>query len=107
MNAPLSSDAADPAVLVGAEPMSHVAADPSAAGVLTLHGFTGNPSSMRGARRGASPPPAIHVELPRLPGHGTTIDDMLTTRWADWTAEVEAAYQRLAARADRIVVAGL
>ena len=32
---------------------------------------------------------------------------MIPTRWDDWTAEVEAAYQRLAARTDRIIVAGL
>ena len=31
---------------------------------------------------------------------------MLTTRWADWTGEVDAAYQRLAARTERIVVVG-
>ncbi len=48
-----------------------------------------------------------HVEMPRLPGHGTTIDDMLTTSWSDWSGEVEAAYQRLAARATTVVVAGL
>ena len=102
MNAPLSSDAADPAVLVGAEPMSHVAADPSAAGVLTLHGFTGNPSSMRGVAE-AFAAAGYHVELPRLPGHGTTIDEMLTTTWADWSGEAEAAFQRLgrAHRSDR------
>jgi carboxylesterase len=32
---------------------------------------------------------------------------MLTTGWADWTAEVEAAYRRLAGRAGKVVVAGL
>lgn len=48
-----------------------------------------------------------HVELPRLPGHGTDVSDMIPTRWSHWTAEVEAAYQRLAARCDRVVVAGL
>ena len=53
------------------------------------------------------PAAGFHVELPRLPGHGTTIDDMIPTRWDDWTAEVESAYQRLAARTDSIVVAGL
>ena len=47
------------------------------------------------------------VELPRLPGHGTTVEDMMTTGWADWTAEAEAAYQRLAARTEQVVVAGL
>jgi carboxylesterase len=48
-----------------------------------------------------------NVELPRLPGHGTTVDDMLTTGWADWSGEVEASYQRLAARCSSIVVVGL
>ena len=50
-----------------------------------LHGFTGNPSSMRGVAE-ALAAAGYHVELPLLPGHGTTIDDMLTTGWADWTA---------------------
>ena len=66
-------------------------------GALVLHGFTGNPSSMRGLAETLAAE-GLHVELPRLPGHGTTIEDMLTTGWADWTAEVESAYQRLAAR---------
>ena len=33
-----------------------------------------------------SPAAGYHVELPRLPGHGTTVEDMLTTGWADWSA---------------------
>lgn len=48
-----------------------------------------------------------HVELPRLPGHGTHVDDMVPTRWADWAGEAEAAYQRLAARTAAVVVVGL
>ena len=75
-------------------------------GVLVLHGFTGNPSSMRGLAE-AMAALGHHVELPRLPGHGTTIEDMSTTSWSDWTAEVEAAYQRLAGRVEQVVVAGL
>jgi carboxylesterase len=47
------------------------------------------------------------VDMPRLPGHGTTVEDMLTTRWADWSAAADAAYDRLAARCDRVVVTGL
>jgi carboxylesterase len=47
------------------------------------------------------------VELPRLPGHGTTVDDMLTTTWADWSWCAERAFDELAARCDRVVVAGL
>jgi len=93
-------------VMPGAEAWSFVPDDQDAAGVMALHGFTGNPSSMRGMADvlGAT---GFHVELPRLPGHGTVVDEMLPTRWADWIAEAEQAYQRLAARTDRVVVAGL
>ena len=101
---------ADPAILPGAEAWAHHApagtGGPVTTGVLVLHGFTGNPSSMRGfaeAMAGAG----FHVEMPRLPGHGTTVEDMLTTGWGDWSAEADAAYTRLADRAERIVVAGL
>jgi carboxylesterase len=92
------------AIIPGAEPLSHTGT--TTVGVLVLHGFTGNPSSMRGIAD-AMVALGYHVELPRLPGHGTVVDDMLDTGWADWTGEVEAAYQRLAARTQQIVVAGL
>jgi carboxylesterase len=98
-----------PAVLPGAEAWSHrpppTDGDP-AAGFLALHGFTGNPSSMRGFAEAAAAA-GFHVELPRLPGHGTTVEEMQTTGWHDWSSEVEAAYQRLAGRTDRVVVGGL
>jgi carboxylesterase len=91
-------------VLPGAEPFSHTAAD-DAGGVLALHGFTGSPASMRGVGE-AMAAVGLHVEVPRLPGHGTAVADMLPTRWADWTAGADAAYGRLARRTDRIVLAG-
>ena len=71
-----------------------------------LHGFTGNPGSMRGLAE-ACAAAGFHVELPQLAGHGTAIEDMIPTRWADWAADAEAAYATLAARASRIVVMGL
>ncbi|CAN5724206.1 MAG: alpha/beta hydrolase [Ilumatobacteraceae bacterium] len=95
-----------PPVMLGAEAWSHTSVDASAAGALVLHGFTGNPSSVRGlaeALAGAG----FDVELPRLPGHGTTVEDMQSTCWADWTGEVGRAYERLAERASSIVIAGL
>lgn len=92
-------------VMPGAEAWRHDAG-PGAPGALVLHGFTGNPSSMR-ALAEAFAAAGFHVEMPRLPGHGTTVDDMLTTSWADWYAEAEAAHSRLAERASRHVVAGL
>ena len=88
----------------GSEPWSHVAA-PGTPGALCLHGFTGNPGSVRGIAD-AFAAAGFQVELPRLPGHGTHIDDMLTTGWTDWSREAEAAYERLAARTSAVVVAG-
>lgn len=91
-------------VIPGAEPMSHVGSGD--VGVLVIHGFTGNPGSMRGLAD-VCVAAGHHVEMPRLAGHGTVIDEMIPTRWADWTADVEAAWGRLAARASKIVVMGL
>ena len=92
------------ALIPGAEPWSHVADGPH--GALVLHGFTGNPGSMRGVAE-ALAAAGFHVEMPLLPGHGTTVDDMVPTRWADWAGAAEAAYSTLAARAQRTVVVGL
>jgi carboxylesterase len=94
-------------VMPGAEAWSSPGGGPH--GALVLHGFTGNPHSMRGlaeALAGAG----FAVELPRLPGHGTDMDDMLPTTWADWSAAAEAALDRLRGRlgdGGRVVVAGL
>jgi carboxylesterase len=96
-------------IIAGAEPWSHVAdkqLGDNRHGAVVLHGFTGNPASMRGVAQ-ALANAGFHVELPLLPGHGTVVDDMLPTRWVDWAGEAEAAYQRLQHRATQIVVVGL
>jgi len=90
-------------IIPGLEPWS---ADGSDVGVLVVHGFTGAPQSMRGLAE-AFAAAGFTVDLPLLPGHGTSVDDMITTTWADWTAAAEAAYERLAARTSKVVVAGL
>jgi len=91
-------------VLPGAEPLSHVGT--TDVGVLVLHGFTGNPISMRGLAD-TMIEAGHHVEMPLLPGHGTVIEDMYDTVWDDWTGEVADAHARLAGRTDRVVVMGL
>lgn len=88
----------------GCEPFSHEG--DTAIGVLVIHGFTGNPSSMTPQAK-AFAAAGYHVEQPRLPGHGTTLEDMMTTDWSDWSGEAATAYDRLAVRADQIVVIGL
>jgi len=89
--------------MAGAKPFS-AAGGPE--GVLVLHGFTGNPFSMRSlATRLAE---AGHsVELPLLPGHGTAVEDMIPTRWADWSGAAEAAYADLAGRCRSVALVGL
>jgi carboxylesterase len=91
-------------LIPGAEAWSHTGE--SSVGVLVLHGFTGNPGSMRGLSE-ALADAGFHVEMPRLAGHGTAVEDMLPTRWADWSDSAEAAYQTLQQRCSTVVVAGL
>ena len=90
-------------VMPGAEPFFHSG---GSTGVLLCHGFTGSPASLRPwadylAAAG------LTVSLPRLPGHGTTWQDMAHTRWEDWYAEVDRAYEELRGHADEIFVMGL
>jgi carboxylesterase len=90
-------------ILPGAEPFSHTG---SSSGVLVLHGFTGNPQSMRPLAE-ALAAAGFTVDLPLLPGHGTAVEDMLPTRWPDWSAAAESAYDKLAARCDAVAVVAL
>jgi len=75
-------------------------------GVLVLHGFTGSPASVR--------PWAEHLAAegfsvcaPRLPGHGTSWQEMNQTRWTDWYSEASHALDTMLATCDRVFVAGL
>jgi carboxylesterase len=91
-------------IIPGAEPES---IDGGPHGALVLHGFTGNCNSMRGVAHalGAA---GFAVELPLLPGHGTSVEDMNATTWSDWSAAAEEALEKLEARVDgKVVVAGL
>ena len=90
-------------VIAGAEPYS---ASGDNRGALVLHGFTGNPQSMRGLAV-ALADAGFTVELPLLPGHGTAMEEMVGTRWKDWSHAAEQAYVELAARTDSVVVVGL
>ncbi len=92
------------ATIPGAEPFTHVGN--SDIGVLVLHGFTGNPGSMRGLAN-ACADAGFHVELPQLAGHGTQMSDMIPTRWGDWSEDAEEAFQKISVRAKKIVVMGL
>jgi carboxylesterase len=90
-------------VLPGAEEYSH---DGTAVGVLFCHGFTGTPQSLRPwAKQLAAA--GYSIELPLLPGHGTTWQEMNRTGWHDWYAAVNGALGRLRQRCSTVFVAGL
>jgi carboxylesterase len=85
------------------QPFAH---DGGPVGVVLSHGFTGTPASMR--------PWADHlaaagytVRLPLLPGHGGTWQDTNRTRWPQWYAAIERAYDEVAARCDVVFAGGL
>src|SRR5882724_8189151 len=90
-------------LLPGAQPFEHAGGP---VGVLLCHGFTGSPQTLRGwadylAGQG------LTVSLPRLPGHGTTWQDLARTGSDDWLAEVDAAFGQLAGRCEQVFVFGL
>ncbi|MCP2165325.1 alpha/beta hydrolase [Goodfellowiella coeruleoviolacea] len=91
-------------VLAGAEPFAHQGSDE--VGVLLCHGFTGSPQSMRpwGEHLAAE---GFTVSCPRLPGHGTTWQEMNRTRWPEWYGRVEEEFLGLTRRCASVFVFGL
>jgi carboxylesterase len=90
-------------VIPGAEPFDR---DGGPVGVLLCHGFTGSPQSMRPWADYLADA-GLTVSLPRLPGHGTTWQEMNRTRSEDWFAEADRSFQELHAKTDEVFVMGL
>lgn len=87
----------------GAEPIRHDGGDVA---VLLCHGFTSTPGSMADWAS-ALAEDGRTVSVPRLPGHGTTWQEMNRTRWQDWYASVENELLDLAAAHGQVFVGGL
>ncbi|WP_334170503.1 alpha/beta hydrolase [Sinomonas sp.] len=75
-------------------------------GVAICHGFSGAPSSVLPWAQGLAAH-GFDVEVPLLPGHGTTWRDLESRRWREWAECFEEACARVAARNDLLFVAGL
>ncbi|MGH3518167.1 MAG: alpha/beta hydrolase [Haloechinothrix sp.] len=90
-------------VVPGAEPFAHDGSPD--VGVLLCHGFTGTPASMRpwGAHLARS---GCTVRGPRLPGHGTTWQEMNRTRWQDWYGCVRSEITELLATCSSVFMFG-
>ena len=80
--------------------------DPSKAACLLIHGFTGTPKEMRwmGEYLHTQDYTCLGV---RLAGHATDPEDMIRSRWTDWTASVEEGYHLLRGIHQDIFLVGL
>jgi carboxylesterase len=90
----------------GAEPWSARGTGPrGAVGVVVVHGFTANALSTRplGQRLAAE---GYSVEVPLLPGHGTSARDLARTRYDDWRGSAALAVETLSRGCDQVVVVG-
>lgn len=90
----------------GAEPWSARGVGARAAvGVVVVHGFTASALATRplGQRLAAE---GFSVEVPLLPGHGTSARDLARTRYADWRASAALAVETLARGCDQVIVVG-
>jgi carboxylesterase len=90
-------------VMSGAEPIDLPG---GSVGVVLSHGFTGTTQSMRPWAEHLAAA-GLSVVAPRLPGHGTSVRDMNTTRFHDWYAELERAFEVLRGRCDTVFAMGL
>jgi carboxylesterase len=94
---------------------AHAEADPSPdpiyleggdTGILLLHGFTSTPYEFEPLSR------FLHgngytVHAPLLAGHGTSVEEMEGTTYADWVQSAVDGYQKLQRRCGKIYVGGL
>jgi len=75
-------------------------------GILLIHGFTGSPPEMFLVGEYLNQRD-LTISAPLLPGHGTTVEDLDTRTWEDWTSHVESALGDLQKRCETVFVAGL
>ncbi|MCU0843780.1 MAG: hypothetical protein MUC76_02505, partial [Spirochaetes bacterium] len=80
-NNTVSVHGSPPSLMKGAAPVCHMGT--TERGALLLHGFTGTPHEMKylGTRLADE---GFTVMIPRLPGHGTTLAEMVRTTGRDW-----------------------
>lgn len=93
----------EPQVIEGAEAF---AVGDGPVGALLVHGYTGSPQGMRGlgdylAERN------IAVRGPRLPGHGTTWQDLNTRTRDEWRRKVAEGYEEIASGRDEVFIVAL
>lgn len=74
--------------------------------ILVIHGFTGYPGEYR-YFADFMHQKGFDVCVPRLPGHGTSLDDFLKSNAEDWLRKSVDTYLELKARYEEVIVCGL
>lgn len=72
---------------------------------LLIHGFTAGPPNLEPLRVRLEAE-GIRCRVPTLAGHGSRPEEMAGKGWAQWTAEVTAAFDALARESGRVAVVG-
>lgn len=80
--------------------------DRSKPACLLIHGFTGTPKEMRWLGEYLNQKGYTCLGV-RLAGHATLPEEMIASRWTDWTVSVEDAYSLLRGVTERIFLIGL
>ena len=75
-------------------------------GCVLCHGYTGTPNEMLVLGEILAKNNISSIG-PKLPGHGTNIDDLKKTQFEDWYNEYKKAYNTLAEFCDEIFICGL
>ncbi|MFH0785813.1 MAG: alpha/beta fold hydrolase [Pseudomonadota bacterium] len=75
-------------------------------GVVLVHSYLADPGEVRGLagylrRRG------VWVFAPRLPGHGTSVEDLATRKYREWVETVESGYVLMSTLCERVVLGGI
>lgn len=73
--------------------------------ILLIHGYTGTPYEMNWLAKQLNDS-GYNVFVPRLPGHGTSKKDFLSSTWKDWLRCVFDCYIDLVAQYDTVYVGG-
>lgn len=101
----------EPQILDGAEefrlgPAGGDGGAGSNVGALLVHGFTGSPQSMRGLGEYLAARD-IGVYGVRLPGHGTTWQDLNGRSSDEWVQAVETEFEKMEKAFDQVFIVGL
>lgn len=74
-------------------------------GILFLHGFTGNPAEFKYLIKMADDMNFSYI-LPRYPGHGTSMEEMIKTNKRDWFTAAREAYIEISSRCKTVYIVG-